>query len=258
MLPASHYVAAVSSIDVCLHEINARLLGGAFEVEYFVLPSENGGFLGLNWVRVRKFAATAATVLAIIESESFRSIVEVATGYYPSYREIIQDGAQFLKNVVVGVMCKENDDLLHAIPPHVNLDKVLKSKSNFYMACLRNEVVAGVGFEQTHDFPVKRSAFPRHIISKDLIRPAKSEFHIVEAIIVSPVTTKRKISWVLQDKHSREIIRARMMDDIFNKRLLDGRNPIKNSNLDDEMTAVIEHKMIEKNGDIEVKEKIIR
>ena len=265
-LSAAHYIVAVKAMQTSLEELNKRAFEGKLVFDFLVLPNEDGSFKGITSVLVKGvrnakgLVIVAGALFATVEfseTDMFRGLVKGLTGYELDHYKAGEKVGELIRDIAVGIFSTKNDDLNEKIPASTNLDKVIRAKSDFYSACIQNEQVRGVGFEDSDVFPIKREHFPLHV-SRDRIRQAPSEFRLYDAIIVSPVDVDRDTKWVFQDKASKEIIKAHMRDQAFRRGFLSGSYPLKRSNLDDEVKILVEYSKEEKNGEVGIKDIFVK
>lgn len=272
-LVGEDYIIAIEAFTNSLEELNKRLFEGQLDLELRVITNEDGSIKAVTGVIFKGFKKTAnftmktATVLGVCaalieftETDTFKGFVEGVSGYkidhYNKAKELGslgRDVAEFVHDILVGIYTMENDELERVIPNNLNLDKIIKSKSDFYTMCINNEEIRGVGFDDSERFPVKRDRFA-YYTSKDLIRDVESEFIPCEVIIVSPVDTQHKAKWHVKDILNNASIKAFMEDESFKLAFLGGRYPVKQTSEDDRLTILLEYKKQEKNGVIEIKE----
>ncbi len=115
-------------------------------------------------------------------------------------------------------------------------------KNKFYATCISDEKIEGVGFDDSTNFPVRREKFLSHTAIPDVEITTGSELKIHELIIVSPVTAKNiNNMWKTKDKHTEEKVNFYLKDDSFYLDFIAGLHPLKESQNDDEITALIRH-----------------
>lgn len=85
----------------------------------------------------------------------------------------------------------------------------------------------------------------------------ESDFRLYEAIIISPVDVDKDIKWEFQDTETKAIIRAHMRDEDFKRKFLNWTYPLKKSNHDDVVKILVEYRMQEKNGEIEIRDTLV-
>lgn len=262
-LTAADYLVAVKSFSTTLTEFNRRIFDGNIEYEFLVLPAEDGSFKGVTGVIVKSAKGAAKTALAVgavggliglADSSILNDMAKEWTGKTIQELHIGTELAVFLRDMTKGFFITESDRLEQLIPKNLNLDKALLAKSEFYKMCVDNREISAVGFDDTENFPIKRTSFSQHI-TKEKIRPVPSEFILYRnAIIVSPIDIDIDRVWRLQDSTTKQIINAYMRDDAFKSGFLSGKYPLKESSKDDRMTVLIEYQRHEKNGEVESKE----
>lgn len=261
-LPAGHYITAIKSVKTVMDELSRRAFEDKLRVELIVLPAEHGSFKSITKVVVKTAkgvtvaAGTLGGMIAFTETNTFKGLVTGLTGREFDHYEVSKDVGELIRDMALGIFTTENEKLDKAIPADVNLDRAIRAKSDFYVACAANPTVSGVGFTEEPEFPIKRASFPFHI-SRDRVRPVESDFRLYEAIIISPVDVDKDIKWEFQDTETKAIIRAHMRDEDFKRKFLNGTYPLKKSNHDDVVKILVEYRMQEKNGEIEIKDTLV-
>lgn len=259
---ARHYITAVNSLQITLDELNFRLLDGHVQFEFVVLPAEEGTFKGVTGLVVKSVKAAAAIgavaggLISFFESDFGEELAIEIFGEPVDTRKLAHDivgVAKLMHGATVKLFVTENEYLDRALPRVVNFDKIIKAKSDFYLSCVADEDVRGVGFSDEEVFPVKRSGFFKHI-SKDRTRQVPSEFRVYDAVVISPVDVDKDIKWEFSDVLTRVSIKAYMRDYDFKRKFLSGMFPLKRTNRDDVVKIVVEYKRQERNGEIENKE----
>ncbi len=266
-LPADSYLITVKSLNNILNEINKRLFEGRLDCELLVFPHENGGFLSINGLKItgiKKAAKNTIITLGVLgglvsftETDTFKGAVHGITGKEMQHYETSKNIGELIHDLIIGIYKVENEDLKRKIPLEVNLDKAIKAKSDFYQMCWNSELIKAIGFDNTYNFSVPRNRFLYHI-SKDIIRPVESDFHIYDAVLVSPVNVPKDTKWVLEDRVTKTKISAHMRDKSFRAGLLNGKYPLKETKDDDVLTILVEYEKQERNGELEVKNTCIK
>ena len=246
-IPMSDFLTASLSAEKIIADLNNQFYDGKLKYKLVIIPPEEGTFLK----SIGFWVVIGTTVAAPIAQDYVLGAFEGIAKHPPSY--YAQRHIQALKDLATGFFSMEVDELEKCIPHHINLDRAFKAKSDFYISCQNNNLIKGIGFDNTKHFPVRHEHFKQHI-SKDRIRAVDSDFSIYEAILVSPVTIDKDIKWELQDRVTKTKISAYMRDDGFKTGLLSGKYPVKQSKENDILKILVEYKRQERNGDIETKE----
>jgi len=263
--PANDYITSIQSINTTLYELNRRLFKGNLDCELFIHPNEEGSFKGITSVIVKGakkagkgflITSTAlATLITIAEADSTKRFLRGLTDKEIHIEEYAEEFAEALRDVIKQIYITKNTDLEKKIDNNINLDKVIKAKSDFYKMCFKNPEIKAVGFEDD-EFNVERRNFLEHI-SNDKIRPLDSLYRVYDAIIISPVDVDKKIRWELQDVVTKHIIKAFMGDEKFKESFLNGDFPLKETKDDDILKILVEYKRELKNGEIEISDILI-
>lgn len=247
-----NHVSAISATNVIIGELNKRLFGGKLEYELLVFPCQSGslktilGIVAVTWIGIQ-----------ITETKAYTGFVEGLTGYKWDNYVIAKDVGSFLGDMTKGFFTIETSELERIIPSEINLDKAIKSKSEFYKECISNGEVMAMGFDDSNKFPIIRNQFACHVMPRDKIRVLPSEFIIIEATIITSVNVDKDVQWKIRDNLTNQEINAHMKDLKFKSRFLNGKRPLKELPEDDIIQLLLEYKKQEKNGEVEIKEKSI-
>lgn len=218
--------------------------------EIVVLPPEEGSFL-------TKFAYSCAALgglASFLDTDISQKFIKGLTGNEPSY--YAENAGKLIRDSVINIMEKENDELDKIIPSSINIDAALKSKSDFYKMCVDNHDIKAIGFDDKDDFPIKRNTFYKHI-TEDIVRPLPPELVLQKLIIHKPVNTKNDAKWTFIDKSNRGSLVAGIEDSQFKRDFLNGRHPLKRTNKDDEILAMVQYDRVLINGEEKYKDRNI-
>lgn len=246
-IPMSDFLTASVSAEKIITDLNNQFYDGKLKYQLVIAPPEDGTFLK----SVGFWVLLGTTVATPIAQNYVLGAFEGITKHSPSHYG--QQHIQALKDLATGFFSMEVEELEECISHHMNLDRAFKAKSDFYISCQHNDLIRGIGFDDTKYFPIRHEHFKQHI-SKDRIRAVNSDFYIYEAVLVSPVTINKDIKWELQDRATETKISAYMRDEGFKKGLLNGKYPVKQSKENDVLKILVEYKKQERNGDIKIKE----
>lgn len=247
-IPLDDFMVTSDSAAEILDNLNKKIFAGNLKYELVVEAPTDGTFR--NTMGIILFSAA----IVPIAGDYSIGVFEELTGHPPSHYG--EQHGKALRDLAVGFLSKEVDDLERCIPYQINLDRAFKAKSEFYETCHANKDIKGIGFDETDNFPIPRERFLNHT-SKDRIRELDSDFVICEAIVISPVNVDKDTQWELKDTVTNAKINAYMRDRSFKNAYLNGKYPFKETKEDDILKIMLEYKQQEKNGKIEKKETCI-
>ncbi len=243
------FVNSAEAVDQILMDLNQKFFDGKIEYSLLVLPPEEGTF--------KQNLAIAGTVLTcswlFLESDIGKGYIRGLTGHDPSYwSEAAGEGTKelvILKESTKGVLEKDVPSLAQVGIQQNQFSCLYAGKNKFYETCISDEKIEGVGFDDSTSFPVRREAFLSHTAIPDVEITTGSDLKIHELIIVSPVTAKNiNNMWKTKDKHTEEQVNFYLKDDAFYLDFIAGLHPLKESQNDDEITALVRYEQTYKGG----------
>lgn len=217
------------------------------------MHSKEGTFL--KTVGIWTLRASAVGVILPIAGGLSLGAFKALSGNTPEYYG--KRYTEALKDMTIGFLSKEVEELEECIPAELNLDRAYKGKTDLFSSCQSNDHITGLGFDNSQNFPIRKDDFKKHL-SKDRTRPLKSNFVIYEVIVTSPVIEDKDYVWDFQDIVTGNKISGYMRDNKFKKGVLNGDYPFKNDGSNsDKLQILVEYKKQERNGDVEKKETTI-
>lgn len=236
------FIHSAEAVEQILMDLNQKFFDGGIEYHIFVLPPEPGTF--------KQNLAIAGVVFgtswAFLESDVGRGYVRGLTGHEPAHwsemageqtRELV-----VLKESAKGILEKEMPTLAQIGIQPQQFSNAYAGKNKFYETCIADEKIHALGFDETADFPIGREKFINHTSALNPYITTDSELKIHELIIVSPVTAKNiNTMWKTKDKNTGEKVNFYLKDDEFYLDFIAGLHPLKASESDDEITALIKY-----------------
>ncbi len=252
-IPMSDFLTASNAAQKIVDDLNKQILGGQLRYQLVVIPPEEGTFLKTVGIIITATVLNAAVVP--IASDYVLGAFEGISEHKPS--DYGRDHGRALRDLTVGFLSKEVEELEKCVPHELNLDRAFKAKTDFYISCQSNDDIRGLGFDNTKRFPIRREQFKSHI-SKDRVRPLNSDFRIYEAVVTSPVIEDKDYVWHFEDTVTGNKISGHMRDEVFKRGVLNGDHPFKNDGSNsDRVKMLVEYKKQERNGEVEKKETCI-
>lgn len=185
------FIETAHQMRAVFQSINVTLLGNGLEVEFVLLPAEEGGFLGKIGVTI--LACTGAA-WAFLNSDVGGAFIEGLTSHPPSYwsrnigvslrNELSKGdtsdmlGSSGVETKQVGkIQCKAAAVVVSEVTKSFliteterlssigirpdNFRDTFEARNRFYESCIDNPKVHGVGFDEVPDFPINRADFAR-------------------------------------------------------------------------------------------------
>lgn len=127
------------------------------------------------------------------------------------------------------------------------IDKIIKSSSDFYNTLQKNNAIKGVGFSDDHIFPIKRKDFSLHT-TNNILRAVPNEQVLKRLVIYKSLNVNENGKWEFRDCVDGSHFSASIEDESFKTRFINGKNPLKKTKKDDEILALVEYDKQMKNG----------
>lgn len=240
-LPVNDFVIMANS----LQKISSAIVGQYYRntrYEISVCPAEYGSFKG--W-----FGGILVGAILVNPFEEYMSgFIKGLTGKAPS--EYGENHGQLVKDSIIGFYSQDTEQL--KVPQEINLDVAIKAKSDFYTMCSKNTDIKGIGFTNDRNFIIKRPDLPRYI-SQDIIRELPDTLVLQELIIYKPVNIPSDSQWSFKDNKTKQNLSAFISDEDFKNDFLSGKYPLKSSESNDIILALVCYERQMVNGE----EKII-
>jgi len=243
------FINTTNAVEHILNILNQKIFERKINYRIYVLPPEPGSFK-------QKLAIVGTCIggaLFFLDGDTGKAFFKGLTGHEPSYwsenageniRELI-----LLKEATKGILQKDVPTLIKIGLDNQNYEGIYNAKNQFYKACIIDEKINAVGFDNSDNFSVTRSNFIDHTSAQNLDLVTSFDLKIHDLIIVSPITAKKiKNMWRTVDKNTKEKVNFYIKDDEFYLDFIAGLHPIKASKDDDEITALIRYEHTYKNG----------
>lgn len=179
-LNVDEFVVAARSTEKIIAELNERLFKGKLKYELVVLPPEAGSLKERLGIKVTQAAAlvilgAAGPELAsgVIKGFTGKSIFEIgeiigetAADTVETSQEIWSESlvAIFLAEAAKGFFERKTKELEDCGIKKDVFTKSYEARNEFYESCYRNPDIAGIGFDDTEDFPINRDDFNDYIV----------------------------------------------------------------------------------------------
>lgn len=213
-IPLGQFVKSAQAIQAIIGDFNKNYFDDELKYELHVVPPEKGGLEEIVRLVLdnQKVLWTATTVWALIGTDIGKGFIKGLTGHEPRYfaeklgekaknlfgkkeqfENIASDDdepdnkdeadnkivsiliALIIARMVIGFLAKEPEALQkEGITKKKHRDAYL-AKNDIMQTCVDNTEVNGLGFDRSHDFPIKRSDFPKHIVDVPPVEPEDKE-----------------------------------------------------------------------------------
>ncbi len=231
------------------------LFDGKLNIEVLVIPPEEGTFL---W-KLGVMATILWVPWAALESDIWKAYIKWLTWHEPAY--YAENAWEYTKELFAlkewtkWFLEKDTLQLQKAWFQKDNLKSAFRAKNRFYETCLNNKDISSIWFTTSEDFPIQRTDFGSKLAniidSNDDNIPPTYKLH--ELIIISPVNTRdSSAQWHAKDKISKKSLSFYLKDHDFFENFLAGKYPLKESESDDILIALIEYQKKEIDWEIKI------
>lgn len=238
-LPLKQFVNSAEALQAIIDDFNENIFDDELKYELRVIPPEKGGLLELiEIVLNNKALLTGGGLWAFLSTDIGKGFVKGLTKHEPRYfaeklgekaRSLFEnapdeEGKKDINNnkiiavvvtiivtqMVIGFLENQPETLEKAGITKKKHRSAFTAKNIIIQGCIDNPNVAALGFDKSHDFPIPRSEFPRHIA----VIPPKEEIEIeptwtveiVDLIVHSPNWKRKgKRQWQGDTKLAKEI-----------------------------------------------------
>ncbi|MDD3029392.1 MAG: hypothetical protein PHS57_03810 [Alphaproteobacteria bacterium] len=174
-IPLSQFIDSAKSAQDIIDNFNRELFDKQLKYELLVVTPEVGGLIELLQVII----PIAAPVWAFLCTDIGKAYIKGLTDYEPSHwaelagrktRELSEIDIRKLCTMIIALMVlgflqKDAADLEKTGFSKEKFHTAYSARNKVYEGCIRNTEVQGLGFDASHDFPIKRADFPRFIVN---------------------------------------------------------------------------------------------
>lgn len=190
-IPLSQFIDSAKSAQEIIDSFNQEFFDKQLKYELRVIAPQQGGLIELLDVI---FTHGIVPFWAFLCTDIGKAYIKGLTGHEPAHwaelagkktKELSQELSEIDKTklcaiiialMVIGFLQKDTADLQKIGLSKEKFRTAYSAKNRVYEACIKNPEVKGLGFNTSHDFPIKRADFPRFIV--DI--PAQSELTEIE------------------------------------------------------------------------------
>ena len=238
-IPFATFDDAASAMRGTIDAFNREFLDGQLEYELLVFPSEEGSFLSRWGIRLLAgygaICAFTATDLGkgvvkgltnltveelgtVVGSYARSKILEAVNAAGSALKTIHTDPAQCqLETTIITEAAKsflqtDQEKLGRAGITTQKFRDAYDARNDFYQACLRDQRVKGIGFDETRHFPIKRKDFAKLYVAlpprEDQSEVMRWQVELMTLNVTSPNWDRedRKRRWKGRDDKGKECL----------------------------------------------------
>lgn len=248
------YEEVLKSTKTIFNNITQDIMNIGSDVELMVYAPQKGCVITIFGISITTYG-----IFKFLESDMGKEFVKELTGHEPAYWS--GQLAKLIKTLIIKIYSMSQQELEELVEKFrkydecaTKLDKSRKAVSNVFQMCKANPSIEAVGFSEEDVYTITKDDYDLHItgdITKDL--DSKTVFKRLK--IIRPVTANNlKDKWTLAERGVSEGQNYIMEDARFQAKTLNG-NFVKQGSNDDEIEALIEYKVVMKNGEERQKDK---
>lgn len=212
---AEAFIAGVNATENFLTACIAEL-GEKERVKLSVKSPENGGL-----VEILAFSSvTLLSIIKFLESPIGRNFYFGLFGEYP------ESSSYHVGKLLRGIFSRSADEISKMDIQKSLKNKLLRAKHDFFSTCSYDEKIKGIGFDRSHDFPIKRNNFAHHIMP-EIKNDVHEDYTIYKVFLISPLEEKRNLTWRFESALTGNTIQAYMNDSDFQNKCNNAENPFK-------------------------------
>lgn len=197
-LPLNQFIDTAKSTQAIIDNFNKEFFDSKLKYQIHVVTPREGGLIEILQVVV----PVAAPIWAFLSTEIGKAYIKGLTGKEPVYwaekagektKEYLSDenggpiempdqkekeevkkppetqeekktAAIIVVQITLGFLQKEPDELRRLGLSKEKFREAYHARNKIYQGCIGNKEVKGLGFDETHSFPIKRKDFPRYIV----------------------------------------------------------------------------------------------
>lgn len=221
-IPLDTFIETADQTRNIIGSFNKELFRNSLSFELVILPAEEGSFISRLGVIL---LAGWGAVWTFTQSDVGKGFIRGLTGHDPGYwteqlgstvREYFDDSSISLDQGklperIVDVMDTKaivdvTKSFLQADPEnlqYLNLDvprfrEAISARNTFYQACMADAKIQALGFQENHNFPIKRKDFAR--LQVDIIEATRPPIESRYKVSVETVTVTSP-NWDKDDEH---------------------------------------------------------
>ncbi len=208
-IPIEQAIITDQSIKIIVEEFSKNLFEGKFNVRILVTPVKEGS-------QLKKYFISAVIFMGGLSAQP---LVDASLRIFVNGKNMEENFVIILSKLKTSVKDFLEKDTNYLEKSGITKDKFVKAyvaKNNFYKACLDNDEVTSLGFDDSVHFPIKRNDFVNRVtgLSKSDLEPIE-KFHKLK--VVSSIQTKEDENrvWQVKDIKKGEIKGVYIKDENF-------------------------------------------
>lgn len=248
------YEQILKSTKTIFENITQDIMNIGPDVKLMVYAPQKGCVVTIFGISI-----TAYGIFKFLESDIGKAFVEELTEHKPAYWS--GQLAKLIKTIIVKLYSMSQQELEEFVEKFrkydecINkLDKSRKAVSNVFQMCKNNPLIEAVGFQNEDIYAIAKNDFDKYIVG-DITKDLNSRRVLKHLKIIRPVTANNlKDKWTLAEIGVSEGQNYLMEDAKFQAKTLNG-NFVKQGSNDDEIEALVEYRVVMKNGEERPKDK---
>lgn len=235
------FLESALSTKIILNDVGKNVFQQKVQFEVLMLPPTDGGLIKKVGVVI---TAVGGTVWGFLHSDIGIAYVKGLSGHEPVYwsevlgnktaealnnlgdHEQKQLAGKIMTECTQGVFTKTKSELESSGITSDVFGPALMARNDFYETCINNPRIAGIGFDSSHNFPIKRNTFANRVIPiNDKNDDVEWVIQIVSLKVESPTWNPEGRLWVGQFKDSDNVSKTatfNIEDDAFWLSVLNG------------------------------------
>ena len=173
-IPLKQFIDSARSAQDIIDNFNDEFFDKKLKYELRVIAPQTGGLIELLQVIV----PVAAPIWLFLETDIGKGYIKGLTNHKPAYwaeqlgkktRELSEIDKQklcatIIAFMVLGFLKKDTVDLERTGLSKEIFRRAYIARNRIYEGCINNAEVQALGFDTSHDFPIKRDDFQRYIV----------------------------------------------------------------------------------------------
>lgn len=164
-LPLDQFIDTAKSAQAVIDVFNKEFCAGKLKYKINVVAPEEGGLIEI----LQLVGITVGAFWAFASSPPGAAFIVGATGHTPEYwaekaGSRTKAATLMLTKMVMAFFKKKPEELQKIGFLKEKFRLAYQAKNKIYEDCLTNKEVRAIGFDRSHDFPIKRNDFARHIV----------------------------------------------------------------------------------------------
>lgn len=188
-ITTDQFIDNIIGVRKIIKNLNEVVFDSKAQIKIEITPPKRGSFLINLDINVATATITAFSFAswAFIESKTGSAFIEGLTGRQPEQiakelgrqvTNIAKDSTQticegvataLIKICTLEILIKNNNELIELGINEIEFQEALKGKSQFYNACIDNDQLKAVGFDESNKFMVTRDEFCSHIRNEEAL-----------------------------------------------------------------------------------------